>query len=153
MLRAVDPLRVEAALLEWPAAVRGTAPAPDLLAADGKELRHAQGAQVVTLTHPASQYYRGSQLVEAKSNEIPAVGQLLERVEAAGALVGIDALHTQQETARQIVPQAGADDLLTVKTNQKELRQTWAKWLPQPEQLFSPSAAAASPLGPERAGE
>lgn len=151
-LRAVDPLRVEAALLDWQTQVRGPAPKDDLLAADGKALRQSRGAQVVTLTHPASQYYRGSQLVESKSNEIPAVRQLLERVEVAGSLIGIDALHTQQDTARQIVQQAGADYLLTVKANQKELRQTLAKRLPPPEQLFPPSTSLALPLGAQRTG-
>jgi hypothetical protein len=151
-LRAVDPLRVEAALLDWQTQVRGPAPKDDLLAADGKALRHSRGAQVVTLTHPASQYYRGSQLVESKSNEIPAVRQLLERVEVAGSLIGVDALHTQQDTARQIVQAAGADYLLTVKANQKELRQTLAKRLPPPEQLFSPSTPLAVPLGAQRTG-
>ena len=98
-----------------------------------------------------SQYYRGSQLVETKSNEIPAVRQLLERVEVAGSLIGIDALHTQQETARQVVQEAGADYLLTVKANQKKLRQTLAQKLPKPEQLFSPSRAVAAGLGPHGA--
>jgi hypothetical protein len=133
--------------------VRGPAPKQDLLAADGKALRHAHGAQVVMLTHPASQYYRASQLVEAKSNEIPAVRQLLERVDVTGCWVGIDALHTQQETARQIVQEAGGDFLLTVKANQKELRQTLAKRLPTSEQLFSPSTTPAAGLGAHRAGE
>jgi hypothetical protein len=153
VLRAVDPLRVEAALLDWQRQVRGPAPKGDLLAADGKALRHAQGAQVVTLTHPASQYYRGSQLVEAKSNEIPAVRQLLERVEVTGCLVGVDALHTQQDTGRQIVQEAGGDYLLTVKANQKELRQTLAKRLPAPEQLFPPSTPLTAQLGAHRTGE
>jgi hypothetical protein len=153
VLRAVDPLRVEAALLDWQEQVRGPAAQEDLLAADGKALRHARGAQVVTLTHPTRQYYRGSQLVESKSNEIPAVRQLLERVEVAGCLIGIDALHTQQDTARQIVQEAGADYLLTVKANQKELRQTVAQRLPAPEQLFSPSPAVAVALGTHRTGE
>ncbi len=153
VLRAVDPLRVEAALLDWQTQLRGPAPKEDLLAADGKAVRHAQGAQVVTLTHPANQYYRGSQLVETKSNEIPAVRQLLERADVTGCLVGIDALHTQQDTGRQIVQETGGDYLLTVKANQKELRQTLAKRLPASEQLFSPSTTLAGPLGPHRAGE
>jgi hypothetical protein len=144
VLRAVDPLRVEEALLAWQTQVRGPSPQGDLLAADGKALRHAQGAQIVTLTHPASQYYRGSQLVEHKSNEIPAVRQLLARVDVTGCLIGVDALHTQQDTARQIVLEAGADYLLTVKANQKELRQTLAQRLPPPEQLFSPAPTAAA---------
>jgi predicted transposase YbfD/YdcC len=146
VLCAVDPLRVEAALLAWQQQVRGPAPREDLLAADGKELRHGQGAQVVTLIHPTSQYYRGSHLVEEKSNEIPAVRELLARTEVEGSLIGLDALHTQKETARQIVQEAGADYLLTVKANQKELRQTLARRLPKAERLFFPSEAAAGQL-------
>jgi hypothetical protein len=147
VLQAVDPLKVEAALLEWQCQVRGPAPQAALLAADGKELRHSRGAQIVTLTHPESQYYRGSQLVEEKSNEIPAVRELLQRVEVAGCLIGIDALHTQTDTARAIVQEAGADYLLTVKANQKQLRQTLSQKLPEAGQLFSPSGDAAAPLG------
>lgn len=153
VLCAVDPLRVEAALLDWQSQVRGPAPPQEMLAADGKELRHGQGAQVVTLTHPQSQYYRGSQLVEAKSNEIPAVRELIERAEVQGSLIGVDALHTQKETARQIVQEAGADYLLTVKANQKELRQTLARQLPNQGQLFSPSGAVAPALGTHRGEE
>jgi hypothetical protein len=153
VLCAVDPLRVEAALLDWQSQVRGPAPPQEMLAADGKELRHGQGAQVVTLTHPQSQYYRGSQLVEAKSNEIPAVRELIERAEVQGSLIGVDALHTQKETARQIVQEAGADYLLTVKANQKELRQTLARQLPNQGQLFSPSGAVAAALGAHRGEE
>jgi len=51
------------------------------------------------------------------------------------------------------VQEAGGDYLLTVKANQKELRQTLAKRLPTPEQLFSPSTPLAAPLGAHRAGE
>jgi len=54
VLSAVDPLQVEGALLQWQQPVRGLAPQDQLLAADGKELRHGQGAPVVTLTHPQS---------------------------------------------------------------------------------------------------
>ena len=147
ILCAVDPLRVEAALLDWQRQVRGPEPRAELLAADGKELRHGQGAQVVTLTHPTSQYYRGSQLVEAKSNEIPAVRELIARTDVQGSLIGLDALHTQKDTARLIVQEAGADYLLTVKANQKELRETLAQRLPKTEALFFPAGPAAGQLG------
>ena len=76
--------------LDWQRQVRGPAPPGQLLAADGrKELRHAQGAPSRhALPTLVGQYYRGSQLVETKSNEIPAVRQLLERVTVAGSLIG-----------------------------------------------------------------
>ena len=53
------------------------------------------------MTHRASQYYRGSQLVEGKSKEIPAVRQLVAQVGVAGRLIGIDALHTQMGLENQ----------------------------------------------------
>ena len=48
-------------------------------------------------------YYRGSQLVESKSNEIPAGRKLLERVDVTGCLIGVDALNILQDSGQQIV--------------------------------------------------
>jgi len=60
--------------------------------------------------------------VDDKSNEIPAMPELLEPLELDGTLVSADALHTQRETARYIVQDKGADYLFTVKENQPELK-------------------------------
>lgn len=61
--------------------------------------------------------------IEKKSNEIPAARPLLDRLDLDGRLVVLDALHAQQETARHVVQNKGADYLLRVKDNQKGLRQ------------------------------
>jgi hypothetical protein len=82
----------------------GDAPAPHLVAA----LAHGSGAVV------------GQVAVAEKSNEIPAARRLLELLDLHGTVVTMDALHTQQETAR-LVTEAGGDWVLTVKANQKSL--------------------------------
>ena len=58
--------------------------------------------------------------VEEKSNEIPAVPKLLDLIELAGAVVTLDAMHCQTETAQAIVDRE-ATYLLTVKGNQPTL--------------------------------
>ncbi|MDO0925028.1 ISAs1 family transposase [Streptomyces sp. TG1A-8] len=55
-----------------------------------------------------------------KSNEIPAARELLEILDLGGAVVTMDALHTQHDTATLVIG-ARADYVLTVKTNQKSL--------------------------------
>ncbi len=58
--------------------------------------------------------------VPEKSNEIPAVPELLKLLELAGATVTLDAMHCQVETARAVLA-AEADYILTVKGNQEGL--------------------------------
>ena len=58
--------------------------------------------------------------VESKSNEIPAVPELIKELEISGCMVVADALNCQRETAEAIV-EAQADYLLSAKGNQKEL--------------------------------
>ena len=55
----------------------------------------------------------GSAIVEKdKTNEIPVARQLFERLDLEGRLVSLDALPTQDETARALVLEHGADSLL-----------------------------------------
>ena len=55
-----------------------------------------------------------------RGGEIAAVRALLEKVEVAGRVLTVDALHTTRETARVIVETHGADYLMTVKENAPE---------------------------------
>jgi hypothetical protein len=59
-----------------------------------------------------------------KENEIPAARRLLARANLVGCLVGLDAMHTQHETAAQIVQGSGADYLFTLRDNQPTLVKT-----------------------------
>lgn len=63
----------------------------------------------------------GQQAVAGKSNEIPAVRELLEQLELGGCLVVADALNCQKDTARTILSGKG-DYLLCAKDNQENLK-------------------------------
>jgi len=65
----------------------------------------------------------GQVAVEDKSNEITAVPRLLELLELTGAVVTLDAMHCQRETASAILKRE-ADYLLVAKGNQPTLRDT-----------------------------
>ena len=64
----------------------------------------------------------GQPTVYDKSNEIPAVRELIELLNLKGCMIVADALNCQKETAKAII-EAGADYLLNVKDNHSELKQ------------------------------
>jgi predicted transposase YbfD/YdcC len=96
-----------------------------VIAIDGKTVRGARRADraaphlVSGLDH-ATGTVLGQLAVDAKSNEIPAVRTLLAGFDLTGAVVTVDAMHTQTDTARLIV-EAGGDYVFTVKGNQPGL--------------------------------
>lgn len=59
--------------------------------------------------------------VDSKSNEIPAVQELLEQLEICGCMVVADALNCQKKTAKKVIERK-ADYLLCVKENQETLK-------------------------------
>lgn len=94
------------------------------IAIDGKTLRRsfdtAAGKSAVHLVSAWASDLRlslGQVAVDDKSNEITAVPKLLELLELTGAVVTLDAMHCQKETAAAIRAR-GADYVLTVKRNQ-----------------------------------
>ena len=68
----------------------------------------------------------GQVKTEEKSNEIPAIPQLLELLDVSGALVTIDAMGCQTDIARGIVDQKG-DYVLAVKGNQPTIKARLAR--------------------------
>lgn len=56
--------------------------------------------------------------VEDKTNEIPAVKELIEMLDVKGIIITADAMHCQKETAKTIVDNGG-DYVLQLKGNQK----------------------------------
>jgi predicted transposase YbfD/YdcC len=61
--------------------------------------------------------------VDSESNEITAVPELLDRLEIAGCIVTLDAIHCQTETVKAIIDKQ-ADYVLPVKENQPWLHET-----------------------------
>lgn len=142
VLTGVNETLLEQVLLVWQEQLLG--PAQDtVIIMDGKKLRHAQGVELVSAIGAQSGRWLGTGCSEAKSNEIPAARALLKTLDVAGKTVVADALHTQIETAQQILFESGGDYVFTVKKNQKTLHKTIAALLT--ERPFSPSTHAADP--------
>lgn len=138
LLKKLEGAKVNQALLDIQEKVRGRAPREDLIVVDGKEPRHGAGDSILSAVTVPSQFYLGSALVDTKTNEIPVARQLFTELELAGRRVALDALHTQDQTGRDLVLEHGADYLLTVKGNQPTLRQNIEKLIPAPAAGFSP---------------
>jgi len=140
VLAAVDAAAVERVLLLWQDQVLGPAQ-NGLVLIDGKDIRHAD----VKVVNAVSEHGRwlGSAVIPEKTNEIPVARQQLAKLDLVGKIVVADAMHTQTETARQILFKQGGDYVFTVKANQKELVHTLETLLT--EQRFSPSTHAADP--------
>lgn len=56
--------------------------------------------------------------VEDKTNEIPAVQELIDMLDVEGLIITADAMHCQKETAKKII-ENGGDYVLQLKANQK----------------------------------
>jgi Druantia protein DruA len=140
MLPQIDALALERALLLWQDQVLG-ASQDKLVIVDGKTLRHAH-VELVSAVDGSGRWL-GTVPVKEGSNEIPAARELLGKVPVDNKTALADALHTQIETAQQILFEGGGDYAMTVKDNQKELVQTLATLL-KPGR-FSPSAHGPDP--------
>jgi hypothetical protein len=146
VLPRLDAAALERALLLWQEQVLG--PAQDkLVIVDGKTLCHAH-VELVSAVDGTGRWL-GTVPVPEGSNEIPAARQMLAKVELVGRTALADALHTQVETAQQVLFEGGGDYALTVKDNQKELVQTLATLLTPGK--FSPSTHGADPRPDPRA--
>lgn len=99
----------------------------EVIALDGKVLRHSFDSisgqtpiQMVSAWASKARLVLGQVKVSEKSNEIPAVPELLKLLEIAGCIVTTDAMSCQKATAAQIISQQ-ANYILAVKDNQPTL--------------------------------
>jgi len=136
----VEALAIEQAALDFQRQVRGAPPPAELIAIDGKEPRHTGGQHVLSAVSVPSLHYLGSAMVDQKTNEIPVARELFQRLDLEGRLVSLDALHTQDDTARALVLEHGADYLLTVKGNQPTVRRNIERLVEEPPAAFFPAA-------------
>lgn len=79
-----------------------------------------QALHIVSAWANQVKFCLGQVSVESKSNEIPAVRELLDILHLKGAVVTADAMHCQKETAQKIIDKE-ANYVLQVKQNQKSL--------------------------------
>ena len=97
-----------------------------VIAVDGKTMRGARGAgerapHLLAALDQAGGVVVGQRRVADKSNEIPALRDLLEPLDLDGAVITADAMHTRRGTAEWIISR-GAHYVLTVKGNQPSLK-------------------------------
>jgi len=112
-----------------------------VVAIDGKTLRRSHDRSLGKETlHMVSAWATGNGVVlgqlkvDDKSNEIPAVPELLEMLEIEGCIVTLDALHCQTETVEAILEKR-ADYVLPVKENQPRLLEALQRLFDDPEEM------------------
>lgn len=126
LFAALDPQHFEKCFMDWTAAV-AHACGGRLIAFDGKTIRRSfdkassrSAIHMISAWCGANRLVLGQLAVEQKSNEITAVPSLLALLDLAGAVVMLDAMHCQKETAAAIV-KGGGHYVIQVKGNQQTL--------------------------------
>ena len=139
LLARLDANLLDRVIGAWMWTRTGVVAGRRVIAVDGKTVRGARSRGsagqnaphlVAAFDHTAGTVL-GQLAVTAKSNEIPAVRTLLGCFDLTGAVVSLDAMHTQTDTA-QAITDAGGDYVLTIKNNQPGLytackKLPWAK--------------------------
>jgi predicted transposase YbfD/YdcC len=126
LFQRLDSATFQICLRQWLLELSGVLKVSHI-AIDGKTLRSSGSATLGPLhlvSAWATQYHLslGQVAVDAKSNEITAIPQLLATLDLHGALVTIDAMGCQKAIAAKIV-ERGGHYALTVKDNQEHLRE------------------------------
>jgi predicted transposase YbfD/YdcC len=124
---AIDTKQFEVCFTNWAASLPEEFK-QQVIAIDGKTMRGAkwngESSSVHIVSAWASEHnlVAGQIKVNEKSNEITAISELLDLLFIEGDIVTIDAMGTQTAIAEKIV-EKGADYILAVKENQKQLSQ------------------------------
>ena len=149
VLQRLDPVQLDAIITAW---MRSHL--KDLgiaaLAVDGKCARTAakingQPLQLFGALDTHTQLFCRQIRIPAKTNEIPALKDLLQDLDLRGTLVSADALHTPKTTAAHLVEAKQADYLLVVKDNQPHLFHKLARLSWAPTGDFFPPGHHAGP--------
>lgn len=156
LLKLIKPESLNRCFIDWASSLVSGGVEGKTLSLDGKTIRstekmesyesplHIVSAQIGELGLTFAQ-----KSVESKSNEIPAVQELLEELEIKGCMVVADALNCQKKTARVIID-GGADYLLSVKDNQENLRKNIEDYVQDEELRAGMESESQSEMSRER---
>lgn len=129
VFRLLDPAQFQECFRDWIAAVF-TLTRGQVIPVDGKTLRRShdrslgkEAIHMVSAWASANRLVLGQVKVAEKSNEIPAIPELLALLDVAGCIVTVDALGCQRAIAAAVIEQE-ADYVLAVKGNQPDLEAT-----------------------------
>jgi len=122
----LNPEQFQACFLSWVRSLVRLS-AGEVIAIDGKTLRQSYDTaddkaaiHMVSAWATANRLVLGQYKVDAKSNEITAIPQLIQRLELDHCIVTIDAMGCQKQIAKQII-ERNADYVLALKDNQGNL--------------------------------
>ena len=96
---------------------------PEQIMLDGKAIRSTDAIKVIEKMMNIVTAYTdtgiaiGQKTVDSKSNEIPAVRELIEMLDIEGKVLTMDAMHCQKETVEKIIDNKG-DYVVQLKANQ-----------------------------------
>ena len=135
LLKIIKPKSLNDCFMKWTQAFLPEGTKGLTLSFDGKTIRSTgRMDSYVNPLHIISAHIAelgitiGQQTVDGKSNEIPAMRELIGLLNLEGCMIVADALHCQKETAKAVVD-AKADYLLNVKDNQPTLNQDIADYV------------------------
>lgn len=135
LLKIINPFSLNRCFIKWVQSLIPETSEELTLSFDGKTIRstgkmekyespmHIVSAQIAELGITF-----GQQTVYDKSNEIPAVRELIKILKIEGFMVVADALNCQKETAQAIID-GKADCLLNVKDNHQTLKEDIADYV------------------------
>lgn len=127
LLKMVKTDTLNQCLMRWAAQYLPEDRSQTTISLDGKTIRSTTGMKnmdsplhIISAQICEMGITLASEIVESKSNEIPAVQELLKKMDIEGCMIVADALNCQQKTAEAIVKGKG-DYLLDAKGNQPTL--------------------------------
>ena len=109
VLQDLDPADVDAHLRSWLCTCTGTIAGRRVIAVDGKTMRAARTGKdpaphlLAALDQATGTVFAQARVAD-KSNEIPALRELLKPLDLDGVVVSADAMHTQTDTAEWTRP-------------------------------------------------
>jgi len=127
VLKRINPKSLNQCFMNWTQTLIPKTLKNLTISIDGKTIRsvgkmkcHDESLHIISAHIAELGVTIGQNAVESKSNEIPAVRELIKIINISDCLIVADALNCQKETAKAII-KGGGDYLLSVKSNQKTL--------------------------------
>ena len=104
VLQDMDPTNLDTHVRSWLCTRSGTIEGRTVIAVDGKTMRAARAGKdpaphLLAALDQATSTVLAQARVTDKSNEIPALRELLKPLDLDGVVVSADAMHTQTDTA------------------------------------------------------
>lgn len=90
------------------------------IAIDGKTICGANSIHIITALDTEQMFSVGQMVVDEKTNEIPVVQDILDKIAIKDNIITFDAMHCQKETLKKIKTNGG-DYIVQVKKNHKTL--------------------------------